>query len=380
MNIQELLAKAIETNSSDVFIVPHLPITLKTGGFFEQIGAEQMNPKSTEEMIGQIYHLAKERSMDLLMEKGDDDFSFSVNGLGRFRANVFRQRGSLAAVIRIIMFDLPDPATLHIPQQVMDISTMSHGLVLITGPAGSGKSTTLASLIDQINTNREGHIITMEDPLEFIHRHKKCIVSQREIPSDTQTYVTALRAALRQSPDILLLGEMRDLETIEIAMTAAETGLLVFSTLHTIGAANTIDRIVDVFPSSQQRQIRTQLSMVLRAVVSQQLLPSQEGGMVPAFEVMFVNLAIQNMIREEKIHQIGAAIYSGSREGMISMDSSLLDLYKSGKISKDTALVHSLNHKIMETELNAVKLGQPSAPDASEPKPAQQPRTRRSMR
>lgn len=376
MNINELLAKAIEAKSSDVFIVPHLPITLKTGGFLEQVGEENMNPTSTEDMIDQIYHLANERKRDLLAEKGDDDFSFSVSGLGRFRANVFRQRGSLAAVIRIIMFDLPDPQTLHIPQSVMDISTMSHGLVLITGPAGSGKSTTLASLIDQINTNREGHIITMEDPLEFIHRHKKCIVSQREIPSDTQTYVTALRAALRQSPDILLLGEMRDLETIEIAMTAAETGLLVFSTLHTIGAANTIDRIIDVFPSSQQRQIRTQLSMVLRAVVSQQLLPSQAGGMVPAFEVMFVNLAIQNMIREEKIHQIGAAIYSGSREGMIPMDTSLLGLYKTGQISRDTALVHSLNHKLMETELDAIKPEQISQP----PSDPNQPRTRRSMR
>lgn len=354
MDIQKLLAAAIEERTSDVFIVPHLPITVKAGGDFEQIGTDILMPESTEKMIRQIYELANNRSMDLLLEKGDDDFSFSISGLGRFRANAFRQRGSFAAVIRIIMFNLPDPQTLHIPPEIMNISTMTHGLVLITGPAGSGKSTTLASLIDQINETRKGHIITMEDPLEYIHRHKKCIVSQREIPSDTQSYVTALRAALRQSPDILLLGEMRDLETIEIAMTAAETGLLVFSTLHTIGAANTIDRIIDVFPSSQQRQIRTQLSMVLKAVISQQLLPGKQSGLVPAFEVMFVNLAIQNMIREEKIHQINSAIYSGVREGMIPMDNSLLDLYKQGAIAKDTALVHSLNYKLMESELNAL--------------------------
>lgn len=355
MEIKELLSKAVSEGASDVFIVPNLPITLKIKGDYRQVNEEIMAPGTTKALIDQIYALAHSRDDQKLTEHGDDDFSFSISGLGRFRANTFSQRGSLAVVLRIINFELPGPEALHIPDVVMQTSTYSHGLVLVTGPAGSGKSTTLANIINRINETRKGHIITMEDPLEYIHTHKQSIVSQREIPTDTDSYVTALRAALRQSPDILLLGEMRDLETIEVAMTAAETGLLVFSTLHTIGAANTVDRIIDVFPVGQQRQIRTQLSMVLKAVISQQLLPGINGELVPAFEVMLVNLAIQNMIREEKIFQIGSAIYSGAKEGMIAMDTSILNLYKQGLITKETALVHSLNYKLMETEIGNIR-------------------------
>lgn len=355
MDIKALLSKAIEQNASDIFVVSHLPITFKIKGNFVNVEEGLLSGERIDQMISAIYELAGNRSREIFDKTGDDDFSFSVPGLGRFRANTFKQRGSYAAVIRVIMFELPDAASLSIPSSVMNLANLSHGLVLVTGPAGSGKSTTLACIIDQINKNRSGHIITMEDPIEYIHRHKKCIVSQREVPSDTNSYVTALRAALRQSPNVLLLGEMRDLETIEIAMTAAETGLLVFSTLHTVNAANTIDRIIDVFPTSQQRQIRIQLAMVLKAVVSQQLLPCKDGGQVPAFEVMLVNLAIQNMIRDEKVHQIDSAIYSGTKDGMITMDNSLINLYRTAQITKEEAIVHSTNYELMQNKLDGLK-------------------------
>ena len=224
-------------------------------------------------------------------------------------------------------------------------------MVLVTGPAGSGKSTTLACIIDQINKTRDEHIITLEDPLEFLHRHNRSIVSQREINVDTDNYVTALRAALRQSPDVILLGEMRDYETINVAMTAAETGHLLFSTLHTIGAANTIDRIIDVFPSNQQRQIAVQLSMVLNAVVSQQLFPTVDGKVTPAFEIMTVTPAIRNMIRDNKVHQIDGIIYSSVKEEMVSMDTSLLKLYKDGKISRDVAMTYATNPEMLGKKL-----------------------------
>ena len=224
-------------------------------------------------------------------------------------------------------------------------------MVLVTGPAGSGKSTTLACIIDHINKTRDKHIITLEDPLEYLHRHNRSIVSQREINVDTENYVTALRAALRQSPDVILLGEMRDYETISIAMTAAETGHMLFSTLHTIGAANTIDRIIDVFPANQQRQVAVQLSMVLSAVVSQQLLPAVDGGVVPAFEIMTVNPAIRNMIRDNKIPQIEGLLYSSSKEDMISMDSSILKLYQEGRITRETALLYATNPEMLERKL-----------------------------
>ncbi len=224
-------------------------------------------------------------------------------------------------------------------------------MVLVTGPAGSGKSTTLACIIDSINRNRDAHIITLEDPLEYLHRHGRSIVSQREINVDTENYVVALRAALRQSPDVILLGEMRDYETINVAMTAAETGHLLLSTLHTIGAANTIDRIIDVFPANQQRQIAIQLSTVLNAVVSQQLVPTVDGQVVPAFEIMTVTPAIRNMIRDNKVHQIDGIIYSSAKDDMISMDSSLQKLCKNGTISRDTALAYASNPEMLAKKI-----------------------------
>lgn len=290
--------------------------------------------------------------MERVTTCGDDDFSFAVPGVARFRANVFRQRNSLAAVIRVVHFELPDPEELHLPRTIIDVARMTKGLVLVTGPAGSGKSTTLACVIDEINKTRNAHVITLEDPIEYLHRHKKSVVTQREIGTDTDSYVSGLRASLRQAPDVILLGEMRDFETIKTAMTAAETGHLVISTLHTVGAANTIDRIIDSFPPDQQQQIRIQISMVMQAVISQQLIPTTDGKEIPAFEIMFLNNAIRNMIREAKIHQIDSVISTAQEEGMITMDASLIQLYKSGRISRENAVIYSSNSELMEKKLN----------------------------
>ena len=351
MDLKECLQQAINAHASDVFIIAGLPVSLRKNNIICEFGGEKLLPADTEKILADIYRYAGNRDMKRLYEKGDDDFSFAITGLSRFRVSAYKQRGSLSAVIRIITFDLPDPHALHIPDYVLRLGEGGKGMVLVTGPAGSGKSTTLACIIDQINQNQHKHIITLEDPLEYLHRHAQSVVSQREINVDTENYVSALRAALRQSPDVILLGEMRDYETIEVAMTAAETGHLLLSTLHTIGAANTIDRIIDVFPANQQRQIGVQLSTVLNAVVSQQLVPTVDGGMVPALEIMTVTPAIRNMIRENKIPQIDGIIYSSMKEDMISMDGSLLNLYKQGIITRDTALKYSTNADMLSKKM-----------------------------
>ena len=257
-------------------------------------------------------------------------------------------------MIRIISFSLPNPTEIGIPQRIIDFSNFSKGLVLVTGTAGSGKSTTLACIIDAINHHYRKHIITLEDPLEFLHRHNRSIVSQREICTDTENYLTALRASLRQSPDVILLGEMRDYETINTAMTAAETGHLIFSTLHTIGSANTIDRIIDAFPAAQQHQVAVQLSMVLHAVVSQRLLPTTDGKMVPVFEIMVLTPAIRNIIREGKTHQIDGMIYTSTNENMLAMDTSIFRLYQKGIIDKKTALANASNPEMMSKKIGAI--------------------------
>lgn len=345
-----ILQNAAEVKASDIFIVAGLPLSFKINGTLHRIG-ERLMPDVTEKIIREIYALTSLRSIDPFLLKGDDDFSFAIPGLSRFRVSTYKQRGSLAAVIRVITFSLPDFRELGIPSSVMELANVTKGMVLVTGPAGSGKSTTLACLVDQINSTKTDHIITLEDPLEFLHRHKQSIVSQREISSDTESYLVALRAALRQSPDVILLGEMRDFETIQTAMTAAETGHLVLSSLHTIGAASTISRIIDVFEPNQQRQIALQLSMVLRAVVSQQLVPAKDGSQVPAFEIMVMTPAISNMIRENKVHQIDGIIYTSAKEDMISMDNSLLALYRSGKITRETALTYATNPEMLGKKL-----------------------------
>ena len=350
MNLIELLQFAAQEKASDIFIVAGRPFSYKVNGKLFSMG-EALKPADTEELVKEIYHLDKDRPMDDFLKKGDNDFSLTISGLARFRVCTYLQRGSMAAVIRLISFVLPDPVELCIPETVLRQAMIPKGLVLVTGSAGSGKSTTLACMVDRINTEREYHIITLEDPLEYLHRHKKSIVSQREVGSDTRDYLIALRAALRQSPDVILLGEMRDFETIQTAMTAAETGHLVLSSLHTVGAANTINRIIDVFDPSQQRQIAVQLSMVLKAVISQQLVPTVDGGMAPVFEIMTMNPAISTMIRDNRIHQIDGTIQTGGKDGMVSMDASLAALYKAGKITKETAMTYCLNTDSMMKQL-----------------------------
>mgnify|MGYP001059916210 FL=1 len=351
MDVRKILEEATKREASDIFIIAGRPLTYKSKGIMNTLDDQRMEPKDTFQFVSAIYTLA-ERNIDDFDRTGDDDFSFAIPGVSRFRVSTFKQRGSYSAVIRVISFTLPHPSEPGIPDAVLELADSRSGMILVTGPAGSGKSTTLACLIDKINHEREAHIITLEDPLEFLHRHEKSIVSQREINTDTENYLTALRAALRQSPDVILLGEMRDYETINTAVTAAETGHLIFSSLHTIGAANTIDRIIDVFPASQQHQISIQLASVLQAVVSQNLVPSVSGEMVPAFEIMVLTPAIRNLIREGKVHQIDGIIYTSAAENMIAMDSSILDLYKKGIIDRHTAISEAVNPEIMEKRLN----------------------------
>lgn len=346
MEIIDILQKAIAAEAADIFLVAGLPVTFKCGGRQQRLEEDMLKPEKIGLLVDEIYEIGR-RSRANLDGGIDDDFSFAVSHLGRFRVNVFRQRGSLAAVIRVIRFGLPDPATLGIPETVLSLADNKKGLVLITGSAGTGKSTTLACMIDRINKTRDCHIITMEDPIEFIHRHDKAIVTQREISIDTPGYLDSLRSALRESPDVILLGEMRDYDTISAAITAAETGVLMLSTLHTSSAANTINRILDVFPADQQKQVKIQLAQILKGVVCQQLVPSTDGGQLPVFEIMKSNPAIQNMIREDKLHQLESAMQAGGAEGMCTMDSSLLKLYNEGKITKDTALISCVNYPNM---------------------------------
>lgn len=345
MDILDILKKAAENQAADIFIVCGAVLSFKANGRMYELDGNALSPEDTKNLVLQIFHLAKRDITEEQLPEREKDFSLSVAGVGRFRVNIYKQRGSFSAVLRYVPFDLPDPAKLGVPEQVMQLSECKSGIVLITGVASSGKSTTLSCILDRINQSRSGHIITIEDPIEFLHKHNRCIVSQREINIDTDSYIDALRAALRQSPDVILLGEMRDYETISVAMTAAETGQLVLSTLHTLGAANTIDRIIDVFPINQQHQIRVQLSMVLNAVVCQQLLPSVDGGLIPAFEIMTTNSAVRTLIRDEKTHQIDTILQSAG--GMQTMDSCIIKLFREGRISAKTAVDYAYNPDIM---------------------------------
>jgi len=349
MAILDILQKAVDIDAADVFLIAGVPVTYKCHGHQRRIG-DMLLPNDISVLTDEIYEVSKRDRTNL--DRGlDDDFSFAVPHLGRFRVNVFRQRGSLSAVIRVIHFGLPDPAAMGIPESVLSLADTKKGLVLITGAAGTGKSTTLACILDRINRNRDCHIITMEDPIEYIHRHDKAIVTQREISIDTPGYLDALRSALRESPDVILLGEMRDYDTISAAITAAETGVLLFSTLHTSSVSNTINRILDVYPSNQQQQVKIQLAQILKGVVCQQLVPSVEGGQIAVFEIMKTNMAIQNMIREDKLHQLESAMQAGAQEGMCTMDGSLLKLFRAGKITKETALVSCVHYENMVKRL-----------------------------
>ena len=351
-DIIKILKLAVDNKAADVFVLANLPITYKINGEIKTFDEERLKSTDTFNLIAEIYKHAN-RDMEKLEETGDDDFSLSVSGLSRFRVSTYRQRGSYACVIRLVSFDIPDPKKINIPEAVLETADLQKGVIIVTGPAGSGKTTTLACLIDRINKNRRAHIITVEDPLEYLHKNDKAIVSQREIETDTSNYLTALRACLRQSPDVILLGEMRDYETIKTAMTAAETGHLLISTLHTLGSANTIDRIIDVFPSSAQQQIRIQLAQTLKVVISQQLLRKKDGGLIPVFEIMKVNNAIANMIREGKTHQMDSVINTSSREGMTGMDKEIFDLYKQGIIEEDEAVRTALSPEMMKKKLRS---------------------------
>ena len=351
-DIKQLLAECKDKKASDILIVAGGKLSVKTRGQLVNTGENRLMPDDTRQIVTDIYGLAN-RSMDILDADGDDDFSFSIPGSGRFRCNVYRQRDSLSAVLRLVTFTLPDPKDLSIPEEVLSLCDRKSGLVLVTGQAGSGKSTTLSCMIDRVNNTQYGHVITLEDPIEYLHKHKHCLVSQREISHDTKTYESALRAALRQAPNVILLGEMRDFETIRTVITAAETGQLILSTLHTVGAANTINRIIDVFPPNQQQQIRVQLSMVLEAVVSQRLVPTLDDKIVPAFEIMVATPAIRTMIRESKAHQIDNVMYAGANQGMRTMDMDLPRLYQEKKISAKNALLYSTNPETMSKKLPA---------------------------
>lgn len=354
MDLFKLLKDTLDKGGSDLFIIPGSPPMAKVNGRFEPMGETRLAPSVTQSLIEQTYEIARNRDTALLYEKGDDDFSFSLEKMCRFRCNAYQQRGTLAAAYRVVAFGLPDEKKLNIPEIVMKQAEKLSGMVLVAGTAGSGKSTTLACMVNRINATRAGHIITIEDPIEYLHPHRMSLVSQREVPNDVPTFQAALRAALRQAPDVIMLGEMRDHETMQTAITAAETGHLLLSSLHTVGAAKTIDRIVDAFPPNQQQQIRIQLSMVLKAVVSQRLVPAVNGEMLPVFEVMTVNSAVQNMIRDGKTHQIDNVIFAGNADGtMLSMDHELIKLVREGRITTETALLYALNPETLKKRLGA---------------------------
>ncbi|MTI48219.1 MAG: type IV pilus twitching motility protein PilT [Firmicutes bacterium] len=346
ITMKELLTKTVELNASDLHISVGTPPIIRINGQLNRYGEEILMPDDNLRLVKEI---ANEEQFSSLEEKGEIDMSISQTGLGRFRVNIFKQRGTYGMAIRSVALSIPTIEELGLPPIIKEFSRKQRGLILVTGPTGSGKSTTLASMINNINRERNCHILTLEDPIEYLHKHKKSIVNQREIGSDSKSFANALRSALRQDPDVILVGEMRDLETMGIAITAAETGHLVLSTLHTIGAAQTVDRIIDVFPAHQRQQIVMQLSTVLIGVVSQQLLPRKDGsGRELAMERMVATTAIRNLIREGKTHQIQTAIQTGTKFGMKTMDNSIIDLYRKGLISMDTALTYAVDRDLVK--------------------------------
>lgn len=342
MTMADLLREAAMKGSSDMHITVGVPPMVRINGSVVALGGY---PIITQEMSKElVYSIVSEERRKILEKEGDVDFSFILEGIGRFRVNAFKQRNSYCVAIRLLINRIPTMDELGLPQQLKELAAKPRGLILVTGPTGSGKSTTLAAMIDFVNKTRRAHVITIEDPIEYLYKHGNCIINQREIGDDTSSFSRALRSAMREDPDVILVGEMRDLETIQAAITAAETGHLVFSTLHTKGAASTVDRMIDVFPPSQQRQIRIQLANVLEGVITQNLVLRADGrGRALAMEIMMVNDAIRNMIRDEKVHQINAAMQTGAKQGMQTLDAHLAMLVKQEVISVQEALSSCIN-------------------------------------
>jgi twitching motility protein PilT len=345
LHIDELLKMTVDASASDLHITVGLPPMIRHDGAVIPLPCEIVTARDAQRLIFDI--LTGER-IEKFERTKELDFSYGVKGVGRFRFNVYRQRGSVAAAMRVIPQKVPTLDSLRLPAVLRQLTHKHSGLILVTGPTGSGKSTTIASMIDVINSERESHIMTIEDPIEYLHSHKRCMVNQRELGSDTDSFNNALRAVLREDPDVILVGEMRDLETIAAAITLAETGHLVFGTLHTRSAPATIDRIIDVFPSHQQDQIRTQLSTSLEAVVAQQLMPKIGGGRIAAIEIMVATSALRNLIREGKTHQIYSVIETGHQYGMQAMDRVLSDLVRTGVITKMEALPRAIDPQNFE--------------------------------
>lgn len=343
--LKELLELTTRENASDLHLTVGVPPIIRKNGKLSKAGNEKLKPGDTEKYAKDILN----GDYDKYVETGEIDSSFSVSGLGRFRVNVFKQRGSSSIAIRVVGLKVPTLNELKFPPVIKTFTSYKRGMILVTGPTGSGKSTTLAAMVNEINSTRAAHIITLEDPIEYLHKHSKSIINQREIGKDSCSYSTALKSILREDPDVILVGEMRDLETISIALTAAETGTLVLSTLHTIGAAKTIDRIIDVFPAYQQQQIKIRLAAVVGGIVSQQLVTNIDGkSRVAALEIMVATAAIRNMIREGKGHQIESAMQTGAKYGMKTMDMSLAELYKRGKISMESMLAYAVDRDMIK--------------------------------
>jgi twitching motility protein PilT len=335
LNLIELMHLAHEQQASDIHITVNSPAMFRIHGNLKPVDSQPLTPSNTLEMAKE---LMTNEQYEAFLISGDLDMSYGIPNLSRYRVNIFKQKGNVSLTIRLIPTKIPAMEALGLPAMAEEFAKKPQGLLLVTGPTGSGKSTTLAAIIDYINRTRGDHIITLEDPIEFVHPHKACIVNQREIGVDTESFTSGLRAALRQDPDVILVGEMRDLETISIAITAAETGHLVFGTLHTADAPQTIDRIIDVFPPEAQQQIRVQLASVLLGVMAQRLLPTIDGnGRVAAIEVLVNTPAIANLIRSEKVHQIRSVLQTGKAQGMQTMDMALRDLLQKRSITVEAA-------------------------------------------
>ncbi len=358
IDINRLLTTAVEAGASDIHLTVGIPPKMRVNGrlvslpAYDEEGHEVTARLMPPDTLAIASSIMDEKQMALFEERGEYDMSYSVLHVGRYRVNVFKQRGSIAMALRLVGTEIPDPVALGLPESVVKLAECKRGLVLVTGPTGSGKSTTLASIIDRINKTRDAHVITLEDPIEYLHRHDMSIVNQREIGLDSSSYAFALRAALREDPDVIQVGEMRDYDTMSVAITAAETGHLVLSTLHTMNAPSTVERIIDIFPSHQQQQVKIQLSNVLQAVISQQLVPTADGkGRIAAFELMYPDPAIRHSIHDGNVNMLAGQIQTGASRGMISMDDALIKLFREGKITRETAIEFAQNKETMANKV-----------------------------